>query len=35
VGQTITPETTPLHVGRLSQVWQTRVTDAEGKLLAW
>jgi uncharacterized protein (TIGR00369 family) len=34
VGQTITAETTPLHVGRRSQVWQTRITDADGKLLA-
>lgn len=34
VGQVITGETTPLHVGRRSSVWQTRVTSAEGKLLA-
>jgi 1,4-dihydroxy-2-naphthoyl-CoA hydrolase len=27
-------ETTPLHVGRRSSVWQTRVTSPEGKLLA-
>lgn len=34
VGDTITGETTPLHVGRRSSVWQTRVTSAEGRLLA-
>lgn len=34
VGDTITGETTPLHVGRRSSVWQTRVTNAEGRLLA-
>jgi len=34
VGDTITAETTPLHVGRRSSVWQTRVTNAEGRLLA-
>ena len=34
VGQTITAETTPLHVGRRSSVWQTRVTSEEGRLLA-
>ena len=34
VGDTITAETTPLHVGRRSSVWQTRVTSAEGRLLA-
>jgi uncharacterized protein (TIGR00369 family) len=34
VGETITGETTPLHVGRRSSVWQTRVTNADGKLLA-
>lgn len=27
-------EATPLHRGRTTQVWQTRVTDASGKLLA-
>jgi 1,4-dihydroxy-2-naphthoyl-CoA hydrolase len=27
-------ETIPLHVGRRSSVWQTRITNAEGKLLA-
>ncbi|HZZ88683.1 MAG TPA: PaaI family thioesterase [Caulobacteraceae bacterium] len=34
VGETITAEATPLHVGRRSSVWQTRITNAEGKLLA-
>jgi uncharacterized protein (TIGR00369 family) len=34
VGSTVTGEATPLHVGRRSSVWQTRVTSAEGKLLA-
>ena len=33
VGSTIEGETTPLHVGRRSSVWQTRITSAEGKLL--
>ena len=33
-GTTITGEATPLHVGRRSSVWQTRITSAEGKLLA-
>lgn len=27
-------ECTPLHRGRRTQVWQTRVTDASGRLLA-
>ena len=34
VGETITGESTPLHVGRRSSVWQTRITSAEGRLLA-
>ena len=33
VGSTIEGETTPLHVGRRSSVWQTRITNVEGKLL--
>jgi len=33
-GSTIEGESTPLHVGRRSSVWQTRITSAEGKLLA-
>ena len=34
VGETITGEATPLHVGRRSSVWQTRITNDEGKLMA-
>jgi len=34
VGETIAAEATPLHIGRRSSVWQTRITNAEGKLLA-
>ena len=34
VGTTITGETTPIHRGRRTQVWQTRITTAEGKLVA-
>ena len=33
-GATVTGETTPVHKGRTTQVWQTRVTNAEGKLVA-
>lgn len=33
-GTTITGECTPVHKGRTTQVWQTRVTNAEGKLVA-
>jgi uncharacterized protein (TIGR00369 family) len=34
VGSTITGASTPLHVGRRSSVWQTRITNDEGKLMA-
>lgn len=34
VGTTVTGEATPLHIGRRSSVWQTRITSADGKLLA-
>lgn len=34
VGEVVTGETTPLHVGRRSSVWQTRITSAQGRLLA-
>jgi uncharacterized protein (TIGR00369 family) len=34
VGETITGEATPLHVGRRSSVWQTKISNAEGRLLA-
>jgi len=33
-GSIIEAEATPLHVGRRSSVWQTRVTRQDGKLLA-
>jgi uncharacterized protein (TIGR00369 family) len=33
-GTTITGTTTPLHVGRRSSVWQTRIENDEGKLMA-
>jgi uncharacterized protein (TIGR00369 family) len=31
---TVTAECTPLHRGRRTMVWQTRITSAEGRLLA-
>jgi uncharacterized protein (TIGR00369 family) len=34
VGVVVTAESTPVHVGRRSSVWQTRVTNPTGKLLA-
>jgi uncharacterized protein (TIGR00369 family) len=34
VGSTVIGETTPVHRGRRTQVWTTRVTTAEGKLVA-
>ena len=34
VGSVVEGEATPLHVGRRSQVWQTRITNGEGKLMA-
>jgi 1,4-dihydroxy-2-naphthoyl-CoA hydrolase len=34
VGSTVTGTATPLHVGRRSSVWQTRVTNDDGKLMA-
>ena len=33
-GSVVEGEATPLHVGRRSSVWQTRITNADGKLLA-
>ena len=33
-GGAVRAETTPLHRGRTTMVWQTRVTDASGRLLA-
>jgi 1,4-dihydroxy-2-naphthoyl-CoA hydrolase len=34
VGTTVIGETTPIHRGRRTMVWQTRITTAEGKLVA-
>jgi 1,4-dihydroxy-2-naphthoyl-CoA hydrolase len=34
LGTTVTGEATPLHIGRRSSVWQTRITNVDGKLLA-
>lgn len=34
VGTAVEGETVPLHIGRRSSVWQTRITNADGKLLA-
>jgi hypothetical protein len=34
VGSRIVGETMPLHRGRRTMVWQTRVTTADGKLIA-
>lgn len=34
VGEVATAETTPLHRGRSTQVWQTRITRPDGKLAA-
>ena len=34
LGTTITGEATPVHRGRRTQVWQTRITGENGKLVA-
>ncbi len=34
VGTQIVGETTPLHRGRRTMIWQTRVTNPEGRLIA-
>jgi uncharacterized protein (TIGR00369 family) len=34
VGSTVTGECAALHRGRRTMVWQTRITNAEGRLLA-
>jgi len=34
LGDTVVTETTPLHRGRSTMVWQTRVTRGDGKLAA-
>lgn len=33
-GSVVTGESTPVHKGRTTQVWQTRITGADGKLVA-
>jgi 1,4-dihydroxy-2-naphthoyl-CoA hydrolase len=33
-GSVVTGEATPVHRGKTTQVWQTRITSAEGKLVA-
>ena len=33
-GTVVTGEATPVHRGRTTQVWQTRISSAEGKLVA-
>jgi len=33
-GSVVTGESTPVHRGKSTQVWQTRITNAEGKLVA-
>lgn len=34
VGTRLTAETTPLHRGRRTQVWETRITNEQGRLVA-
>lgn len=34
VGTVITAEVTPIHRGKTTQVWQTRITRADGRLIA-
>ncbi len=34
IGETLTTETTPLHRGRRTQIWQTRLIRSDGKLAA-
>jgi len=34
IGTTVTGESTPLHRGKRTMVWQTRITSQEGRLLA-
>ena len=34
IGETLSTETTPLHRGRKTQVWQTRLIRSDGKLAA-
>ena len=34
LGTLLTGEATPVHLGRRTMVWQTRITTQDGKLLA-
>jgi uncharacterized protein (TIGR00369 family) len=34
VGSTLVGESTPIHRGRRTQIWQTRITTEDGKLVA-
>lgn len=34
VGMTVTGETTPVHVGKKTSVWSTRITNDKGKPIA-
>jgi uncharacterized protein (TIGR00369 family) len=34
VGTTLTAESVPLHRGRRTQVWETRITNPQGRLIA-
>ena len=34
LGSVVTGEATPMHSGRRTSVWQTRITDEKGKLVA-
>ena len=34
IGTVVTGETTPVHRGRRTMIWQTRITTADGKLVA-
>jgi uncharacterized protein (TIGR00369 family) len=34
IGDVVRAEATPLHRGRTTQVWQTRVTDTTGRLIS-
>ncbi len=33
-GSTVSADTTPIHVGRRSSVWQTKITREDGRLVA-
>ncbi len=34
VGTTVTGVSTPIHIGRSTSIWQTRITREDGKLVA-